>query len=64
MDITTRLHDFRRTTARDLSRAGIPDRIAMSNMEHKTQSIYDRYNIVNEGDIARAFMQAAGGVLG
>jgi hypothetical protein len=54
MDITTRFHDFRRTTARDLSRAGSPDRIAMSIMGHKARSIYDRSNIVNEGDIAQA----------
>ena len=52
-------HDFRRTTARDLSRAGIPDRIAMSIMGHKPRSIHDRYNIVYEGDIAQAFTQAA-----
>ena len=54
-----RFHDFRRATARDLSRAGIPDRIAMSIIGHKTRPIYDRYNIVNEGDIAQALTQAA-----
>lgn len=40
-------HDFRRTTARELSRAGVPDPIAMSIMEHRTRSMYDRYNIVS-----------------
>ena len=31
----------------------------MSIMGHKTRSIYDRYNVVNEGDIAQALTQAA-----
>ena len=31
----------------------------MSIMGHKMRSIYDRYNIVNEGNIAQALTQAA-----
>ena len=51
-------HDLRRTTARDLNRAGVPDPIAMAIMGHKTRAMYDRYNIVNEGDISMALTQA------
>jgi integrase len=50
-------HDLRRTSARELSRAGVPDPIAMAIMGHKTRAMYDRYNIVDEDDIRTALTQ-------
>jgi integrase len=47
-------HDFRRTAVRNLERAGVPRTAAMKMVGHKTESIYRRYAIVDEGMIREA----------
>ena len=52
------MHDNRRTAARNMDRAGVPRQIAKQITGHKTDSMYNRYNIVNEKDVREGLAQA------
>jgi integrase len=47
-------HSLRRSAARNVSLQGIPEKVIISIMGHKTRVMFDHYNIITEVGPARA----------
>lgn len=48
------LHDLRRSGARNLRKAGVPEGVCMKITGHRDRSVFERYNIVDTEDVQAA----------
>jgi integrase len=58
------LHDFRRTAARNLIRAGVSQSVAMQVTGHLTPSVFRRYDITTDEDVRQGLGKLAAAAKG
>jgi len=51
------IHDFRRSAVRNLIRAGVPRGTAMAISGHKTEHVFERYNVQSTDDLRDALIR-------
>jgi hypothetical protein len=53
-------HDLRRTAIRNMVRAGVDPKVARTISSHRTASVFERYDIIDEWDIRKAVLKTRG----
>jgi integrase len=55
------IHDLRRSAIKNLMKAGVSEKVAMTISGHKTRDVFDRYHIVDTEDVLEAMRRVQNG---